>query len=481
MTNDGKRRVSQGEFRVFCTLPFLLKCVKKKVFFIMGEPEPSVRQNIREEKQMMRKALSMLCAASMAGMLLAGCGGSGSTTTAAPAASAAETKAEETKAEETKAEETKAEETKAEAQGEGIAKEDLKVGIIFIGDENEGYSASHINGIKAAAEKLGLAEDQVIMKTNIGEDESCLDAAEDLAADGCQLIFATSFGHESYLMEAAQNHPELTFAHATGYQAASSGLDNFSNYFDNIYEARYVSGVVAGMKLKEMIDNGEISAADAKIGYVGAYPYAEVISGFTAFFLGVRSEVPEATMKVLYTNSWADPAAEAETAKQLISDGCVLISQHADTTGAPTSCQEEGVPCVGYNVSMLSVAPDVALTSPTNNWEVYYEEAIQHVLNGEKLPVDWSKGFDVDAVRITELGTAVAEGTEAKVEEVKNALMKGELHVFDTSTFTVDGKTVDTYAPNGVEYIADGYFHESEAISAPAFDMIIDGIESVSN
>ena len=422
---------------------------------------------------MMKKALSMLCAASMAAMLLAGCGGSGSTTTAAaPAASAEETKAEETKAEETKAE---------EAKGEGIAKEDLKVGIIFIGDENEGYSASHINGIKAAAEKLGLSEDQVIMKTNIGEDESCLDAAEDLAADGCQLIFATSFGHESYLMEAAQNHPELTFAHATGYQAASSGLDNFSNYFDNIYEARYVSGVVAGMKLKEMIDNGEISAADAKIGYVGAYPYAEVISGFTAFFLGVRSEVPEATMKVLYTNSWADPAAEAETAKQLISDGCVLISQHADTTGAPTSCQEEGVPCVGYNVSMLSVAPDVALTSPTNNWEVYYEEAIQHVLNGEKLPVDWSKGFDVDAVRITELGTAVAEGTEAKVEEVKNALMKGELHVFDTSTFTVDGKTVDTYAPNGVEYIADGYFHESEAISAPAFDMIIDGIESVAN
>ena len=431
---------------------------------------------------MMKKALSLLCAASMAGVLLAGCGGSGSSTTAAATTAAAETKAEESKAEESKAEESKAEETAAaEAAGEGIAKEDLKVGIIFIGDENEGYSASHINGIKAAAEKLGLKEDQVIMKTNIGENEACLDAAEDLAADGCQLIFATSFGHESYLQEAAQNHPELTFAHATGFNAAASGLDNFSNYFDNIYEARYVSGVVAGMKLKEMIDAGEISAADAKIGYVGAYPYAEVISGFTAFFLGVRSEVPEATMKVLYTNSWADPAAEAETAKQLISDGCVLISQHADTTGAPTACQEEGVPCVGYNVSMLSVAPDVALTSPTNNWEVYYEEAIQHVLNGEKIPVDWSKGFDVDAVRITELGKACAEGTDKKVEEVKNAIMKGELHVFDTSTFTVEGKNLDTYAPNGVEYISDGYFHESEAISAPAFDMIIDGIESVAN
>ena len=425
---------------------------------------------------MMKKALSMLCAASMAGMLLAGCGGSGSTTTAAPAASAAETKAEETKAEETKAEETKAEETKAEAQGEGIAKEDLKVGIIFIGDENEGYSASHINGIKAAAEKLGLAEDQVIMKTNIGEDESCLDAAEDLAADGCQLIFATSFGHESYLMEAAQNHPELTFAHATGYQAAASGLENFSNYFDNIYEARYVSGVVAGMKLKEMIDNGEISAADAKIGYVGAYPYAEVISGFTAFFLGVRSEVPEATMKVLYTNSWADPAAEAETAKQLISDGCVLIGQHADTTGAPSACQEEGVPCVGYNVDMTSVAPDVALTSPTNNWAVYYKYAIECVMNGEKIKTDWSEGFNEDAVRITQLGSSIAEGTEDAVKAAEEAIKAGTLHVFDTTTFTINGAPMEDS-----DYVFDGYFHESELASAPAFSAIIDGIESVVN
>ena len=421
---------------------------------------------------MMKKALSMLCAASMAAMLLAGCGGSGSTTTAAaPAASAEETKAEETKAEETKAEETKAEETKAEeAKGEGIAKEDLKVGIIFIGDENEGYSASHINGIKAAAEKLGLAEDQVIMKPNIGEDESCLDAAEDLAADGCQMIFATSFGHESYLMEAAQNHPELTFAHATGYQAASSGLDNFSNYFDNIYEARYVSGIVAGMKLKEMIDEGKITADQAKIGYVGAYPYAEVISGFTSFFLGARSIVPEATMKVLYTNSWADLAAEAETAKQLISDGCVLIGQHADTTGAPSACQEEGVPCVGYNVDMTSVAPDVALTSPTNNWAVYYKYAIECVMNGEKIKTDWAEGFNEDAVRITPLGKSIAAGTE----DAEEAIKAGTLHVFDTTTFTINGAPMEDS-----DYVFDGYFHESELASAPAFSAIIDGIESV--
>ena len=435
----------------------------------------------------MRKVLSAICAATMLSMTLAGCGGSAApaTTAAATTAAAAETKAEETKAEETKAEETKAEESKAEetkaAQGAGIAKEDLKVGIIFIGDENEGYSASHINGIKEAAAELGLSEDQLIMKTNIGEDETCLDAAEDLAADGCQMIFATSFGHESYLMEAAQNHPDLTFAHATGYQAAMSGLENFSNYFDNIYEARYVSGVVAGMKLKEMIDAGEISADQCRIGYVGAYPYAEVVSGFTAFFLGARSIVPEATMKVLYTNSWADPAAEAETAKQLISDGCVLISQHADTTGAPTACQEEGVPCVGYNVSMLSVAPDTALTSPTNNWAVYYKYALECVLNGEKIATDWSEGFNEDAVRITELGSSVAEGTEEKVKEVEEAIKSGSLHVFSTDTFTVNGETLTSYAPNGVEFISDGYFHESEYTSAPAFDLIIDGIESVAN
>ena len=419
----------------------------------------------------------------MAGALLSGCvGSSAPATSAAPAttaaaettAAAAETKAEETKAEETKAEETKAEETKAEAAGAGIAKEDLKIGIIYIGDENEGYTESHMRGIETAVEELGLSKDQLIEKTNIGEDESCADAAEDLVSDGCQLVFATSFGHEDYLMEVAKNHPDLQFAHATGFQAATSGLDNFANYFDNIYEARYVSGIVAGMKLKEMIDEGKITADQAKIGYVGAYPYAEVISGFTSFFLGARSIVPEATMKVLYTNSWADLAAEAETAKQLISDGCVLIGQHADTTGAPSACQEEGVPCVGYNVDMTSVAPDVALTSPTNNWAVYYKYAIECVMNGEKIKTDWAEGFNEDAVRITPLGKSIAAGTEDAVKEAEEAIKAGTLHVFDTSTFTINGAPMEDS-----DYVFDGYFHESELASAPAFSAIIDGIESV--
>ena len=331
-----------------------------------------------------------------------------------------------------------------------------------------------MRGIETAVEELGLSKDQLIEKTNIGEDESCADAAEDLVSDGCQLVFATSFGHEDYLMEVAKNHPDLQFAHATGFQAATSGLDNFANYFDNIYEARYVSGIVAGMKLKEMIDEGKITADQAKIGYVGAYPYAEVISGFTSFFLGARSIVPEATMKVLYTNSWADLAAEAETAKQLISDGCVLIGQHADTTGAPSACQEEGVPCVGYNVDMTSVAPDVALTSPTNNWAVYYKYAIECVMNGEKIKTDWAEGFNEDAVRITPLGKTIAAGTEDAVKEAEEAIKAGTLHVFDTSTFTVNGAAMEDS-----DYVFDGYFHESELASAPAFSAIIDGIESV--
>jgi basic membrane protein A len=356
---------------------------------------------------------------------------------------------------------------------------DLKVGVIYIGDENEGYTAAHMEGIDGMMEALGLDESQVIEKTLIGEDETCADAAFDLADQGCQIIFGTSFGHETYLMEAAAEYPDIQFCHATGYQAASSGLANMHNYFDNIYEARYVSGVVAGMKLQEMMDAGEI-ASDAKIGYVGAYPYAEVISGYTSFFLGVRSICPDVTMEVKYTNSWASFDLEKECAEALIADGCVLISQHADTTGAPTACQAAGVPCVGYNVSMIETAPDTALTSATNNWSAYYTYAVQALVNGEDIDVDWTAGLADGAVAITELNeNLVAEGTAEKVEEVEQQIIDGSLHVFDTATWTVDGETLDSYENNGVEYISDGYFHESEFGSAPAFDIAIDGIDSI--
>ena len=372
------------------------------------------------------------------------------------------------------------------ADGNGAADSDFKVGIMYIGDENEGYTAAHMAGIDGMMENLGLDDSQVIEKTNIPEDESAYDAAVDLAEQGCDIIFANSFGQESYVIQAATEYPDIQFCHATGYQAASSGLPNMHNYFTNIYESRYVSGVVAGLKLNEMIDNGTITEDKCKVGYVGAYPYAEVISGFTSFFLGIRSVCPSATMEVKYTNSWADMSAEAEVANALIADGCVLISQHADTTGAPSACEAAGVPCVGYNVSMISVAPNTALTSASIDWSVYYTYAVKCAMNGEEIETDWCRGFAEGADKLTELNDkVVAEGTAEKVKEVEDQIIDGSIHVFDTSTFTVGGKSLEDAIAEGGEYadyadyVSDGYFHESELASAPSFAIIIDGITSI--
>ena len=422
----------------------------------------------------LRKLASLALAGVMAASLAA-CGGSGSSANTATGESAADTTTTAQAGESTGENET---------TGAGIAKEDLKVGLIFIGDENEGYTAAHYNGAKEMQANLGLNDDQLVVKWNTPEDETAQDAAMDLADQGCQIVFATSFGHEPYVIEAAKEYPDVQFCHATGYQAVSSGLPNMHNYFTSIYEARYVSGVVAGMKLNQMIEDGTVSKDACKIGYVGAFPYAEVISGYTSFFLGARSVCPDVTMEVKYTNSWASFDLEKEAADALISDGCVLISQHADTTGAPTACQAAGVPCVGYNISMTATAPDEALTSSTNDWGVYMTEAVQHVLDGTAIPSDWCKGFSDGAVAITELNEkAVAPGTAEKVKEVEDALAAGMLHVFDTSTFTVNGETIDSYKKEGsdIEYISDGYFHESEYGSAPAFDILIDGISSIEN
>ncbi|MCR4907884.1 MAG: BMP family ABC transporter substrate-binding protein [Lachnospiraceae bacterium] len=397
---------------------------------------------------MKRKVLSILLSLTLMGALLAGCGEA-----AAPASSAAPAA------------------ESGEASAAPAASSDIKVGVIYIGDENEGYTYSHMKGIDDMQANLGLSDAQIIEKTNIPEGEECYDAAVDLAEQGCNIIFANSFGHEDYMIQAAGEYPDIQFLHATGFQAASSGLPNFHNYFTKIYEARYVSGIVAGMKLKEMIDKGEVTADKAKIGYVGAYPYAEVVSGFTSFFLGARSIVESATMEVQYTNSWADMSMESEVATKLIQDGCVLISQHADTTGAPTACESAKVPCVGYNVDMISVAPTCALTSPTNKWGAFYTIAVDSFMNGKEIPVDWAGGYAEDAVEITALNSdAIAEGTEEKVKEVEDALKAGTLHVFDVSTFTVDGKPIED------DLVSDGYYHESEKVSAPSFSFIIDGI-----
>ncbi len=373
------------------------------------------------------------------------------------------------------------------ALAEGIPADEITVGYIYIGDENEAYTAAHYEGAKAMAEALGLSEDQIIIKWNTAETEACYDAAIDLAEAGCDIIFGNSFNFESYMIEAAREYPEIEFCHATGYQAATCGLDNVHNYFTSVYESRYVSGVVAGMKLNEMIADGTITADQCVVGYVGAFPYAEVISGYTAFFLGIRSVCPEATMKVQYTNSWASFDLEKEAAEALIAQGCVLISQHADTTGAPTACEAAGVPCVGYNVSMIATAPNTALTSASIDWAPYNTYAVECVINGEPIAVDWCQGYDTGANRITELNEdVVAEGTAEKVAEVEAALVSGDLKVFDTSTFTIGGETLESLIEANADYakyadyVSDGYFHESELASAPSFDIIVDGIEQVS-
>ena len=375
----------------------------------------------------------------------------------------------------------------AEDEGKGIAKEDLKVGVIYIGDENEGYTAAHMKGIDEMEEKLGLDDSQIIEKTLIGEDEGCYDAAADLADQGCQIIFANSFGHETYILEAAGEYPEVQFCHATGTQAASSGLSNMHNYFTNIYEARYVSGVVAGLKLNEMIEDGTVKEDACKMGYVGAFPYAEVISGYTAFYLGAKSVCPSVTMEVKYTNSWASFDLEKECADALISDGCVLISQHADSMGAPTACETAGVPNVSYNGSTEAACPNTFLVSSRVNWEPYFEYAIKCVADGTPIDTDWCGTLETGSVELSDLGAAVADGTAEAVEVAKADLIAGKAHVYDITTFTVDGKTLDSYEADidtdpdytpDHEVVSDGYFHESDVAfrSAPYFNVRIDGI-----
>ncbi|MEG0511616.1 MAG: BMP family ABC transporter substrate-binding protein [Clostridia bacterium] len=367
------------------------------------------------------------------------------------------------------------------AVAEGVPADKIKVGFIYIGDENEGYTYSHYKGALEMKKTFGLTDEQIIVKWLVPESEACYEAAVDLAEQGCNIIFANSFGHEGYLFQAAKEYPNIQFCHATGTQALTSELTNVHNYFTAIYEARYVSGVVAGLKLSQMIADGTIKAEEAKIGYVGAYPYAEVVSGYTSFFLGARSACPSATMQVTYTNSWASADLEKAAAEALIADKCVLISQHADTTGASTACEAAGVPIVGYNISMIPTAPTQALVSPTNNWAPYVTFAVKSVIEGTEIPRDWCKGFADDAVTVTELNEkVVAPGTAEKVAQVKQDIKDGKLHVFDCASFTVGGETVTTfdtaYGFEGNQLVADGYFHESELRSAPCFELRIDGI-----
>lgn len=359
----------------------------------------------------------------------------------------------------------------------------MKVGFIFLHDENSTYDKNFITAAEEACKELGV---EIVKKTGIGETQACYDAAADLADQGCSIVFADSFGHESFMIQAAEKYPDVQFCHATGTQAHTKGLKNFHNAFASIYEGRYLAGIAAGMKLNAMIKEGKFEAKDAKIGYVGAFPYAEVKSGYTAFFLGVRSVCKEATMEVQFTGSWYDEAKEKEAATLLIGRGCKLISQHADSMGAPTACETAGVPNVSYNGSTEAACPNTYIVSSRINWAPYYEYAIQAVIDGAEIAADWTGTLSTGSVVLADLGkVATAAGTQEAIDQAIADLEAGTIHVFDTANFTVGGETmtsyladVDTdpaYTPD-TEVIADGYFHESEKRSAPYFDLRIDGI-----
>ena len=380
--------------------------------------------------------------------------------------------------------ETPAEDTPAETPAENTeVPEGFKVGFITLHDENSTYDLNFINAAKEACETLGV---EYTLITNVPEGQECYDKAAELADAGCNIIFADSFGHEDYMIQAAKEFPDVQFCHSTGTKAHTEGLSNYHNAFASIYEGRYLAGVAAGMKLNEMIENGEFTADEAKMGYVGAFTYAEVISGYTSFFLGARSVCPTVTMEVTFTGSWYDETAEKEGAQKLIQNGCKLISQHADSFGAPTACETAGVPNVSYNGSTASVGPNTYIISSRIDWAPYYIYAIKACMNGEAIDTDWTGTLGTGSVVLSELNEKVAAaGTQEALDQVKAELEAGTRHVFDITTFTVDGKQLDSYMADvdtdpdytpDTEAIKDGYFAESSDRSAPYFNLYIDGI-----
>ncbi len=376
----------------------------------------------------------------------------------------------------------------------------ITVGFIALHDDNSTYDKNFLDAIKAACAAKGIDEDHLIIKTNTPEDNTCYDKAADLVDQGCDVIFADSFGHEEFILQAAKDFPDVQFCHATGTLAHTAGVANHHNAFAHIYQGRYLAGVAAGMKLVEMYEANELEAnnfdadGNIKIGYVGAYPYAEVVSGYTSFFLGAQSVVEEETdisvsMEVTYTSSWFNERAEREGANTLISRGAALISQHADSMGAPSACEKAGVPNVSYNGSTAASCPNTFIVSSYVNWEPYFEYMIDCVMNGEEIAADWTGTLATESVALTEFGAAAAEGTAEKVAEVRAQLESGELHVFDCSKFTVNGEhltsymadvdTDDNFTPDH-EAIENGIFYESKHRSAPYFDVRIDGITELS-
>ena len=357
----------------------------------------------------------------------------------------------------------------------------FKVGLICLHDENSSYDANFINSFKEVCKAKNV---DYLVKTGVEEGSACYDAAAELVDEGCKLIFADSFGHEDYMIKAAIDFPDVQFCHATGTKAHTQGLSNFHNAFAAIYEGRYLAGVAAGMKLNELL--AENPNAKPLVGYVGAYSYAEVISGYSSFYLGVKSIVPDVKMQVIFTGSWYDETAEKEAANRLIDSGCIVISAHADSMGMPNACQTAGVPFVAYNGSFMAPCPDTYIVSTKINWAPYYDYCINAVASGDNIPADWTGTFATGSVQMCEINEVVAPANlTATFAALQEQFANGSLKVFDTSNFTVDKEVVTSYLADvdsdegytgDTEVVIDGYFHESEFRSAPYFDLNIDGI-----
>lgn len=401
---------------------------------------------------MKKKVLSILLSAVMVSTMLAGCGGG------------SDSGAKEPAADETTDDSAAADESGDSAEGAGIAKEDIKVGFVHISDPSDmGYTYNHDLGTQEMQEALGLSDDQIVNKYNTPESSECDTALRELVDAGCNIIFATSFGFEDYVVEVAKEYPDVQFCHATGYQAAGSGLPNMHNYFASIYQARYLAGIAAGMKTEAN-----------KLGYVAAFPFAEVISGFTSFYLGAKSVNPDVQMEIQYTNSWNDPKKEAEVAQALIDDGCDVISQHSDSTAPATTAEKNNVWQCGYNADMIEAAPKASLISARIDWGIYIQDAVQAMIDGEEIPTDWCQGVESGAVYVSPLNTDIAaEGTQEAIDAAIEKLKSGELEVFagPLKGTSPDGEDID---------IAEGdFFPEQVEASAPSWSYIIEGCNVV--
>ncbi len=367
----------------------------------------------------------------------------------------------------------------------------IKIGLICLHDENSTYDKNFIDAMYQAVDEMGMKREQLVIKKNIPEGSECYDAAVDLAEDGCNIIFADSFGHEDHMIRAAKEYPNVQFCHATGTKAHTENLANFHNAFASIYEGRYLAGIVAGYRLKEMIESQQITADQAKLGYVGAWAYAEVKSGYTSFYLGAKSVCPSVTMDVTFTNSWYDPTAEQNGAVKLMGRGCKVISQHADSMGAPNACQSANpkVPNVTYNVSTKAECADTYLVGSKINWAPYYKYIVDCVANGVAIDKDWTGTLATGSVQLLEYGNGVSQAAKDAVAAAEAKLKDGTLKVFDCSKFTVNGDHLTSYMADvnsdanfekDTQVIENGIFKESAFRSAPYFDIDIDGITLLS-